>query len=178
MRFSNTLLVATAALVLGASGVAHADVAFSAAAVCMPWSGTASAQQYPTFSGGVQNDYTGGTATLQCGVHQDVASDDTNDVLRVYYTDNNGGDFGYPVDCRVYYTDLTGSYYTGMRRYSCSTPGGCSTNSDGPFTGAGYLTLSGFTHGPGWIANAHCKIPARTGALGASVIESLYLDNQ
>jgi hypothetical protein len=97
------------------------------------------------------------------------------DIGVAYYDDSSSGAF----DCWLYTALYDGSYYYGSQRYTCSTGGGCSSNSEASFTGAGnisweYSEISASGVGsivPWGSYEVVCEVPARTGSEGSGIVK-------
>jgi hypothetical protein len=86
------------------------------------------------------------------------------DAATVVYSDNSSGAF----NCHVVQENWDGSVFSSASLYSCSTYGGCTSNSNGAYQGSGQLNFTApISGGAGFYATSialSCEIP------GSSVI--------
>jgi len=179
---SSTLGAATAAVVVGTLGlaVAHAsDQTVLPVNVCStPVVSNMRFAQY----GHIQFWGTG-YGEVVCGLGQDRFSLDSNDDVRIYYKDGNGGvtTAYYNMYCAAYSanTDWSTMFYSGLK-FGCSTVGGCTTN-PGVYSGVGYINLPDVRHGGAFSVAVTCSLPETpvvTTPVIMSEMRTLMLDEQ
>jgi len=136
----------TILVLLGFASIAHAQVAQNPrvnANSCDP-----TTPSVTTWGRGLLGFYNAST-TLSIGATCVVPIEGTSlttgtlmgpTTVRVYYNDNHSGS-GSAVFCSAYIETVdSGGFFVGTK-YSCSTPGGCTTSSN-TFLGPGYLEFS------------------------------------
>jgi hypothetical protein len=82
------------------------------------------------------------------------------------YVDNNptpGGTY-YSVSCRLQITSESGSVISSPTLYSCNSWGGCTSPSDGSFSGSFVFGITNFNLANGWInaVSFVCSLPETT----------------
>lgn len=96
----------------------------------------------------------------------------TANAIRVHYYDNHGAS-GSTVSCTAYVRGVGGSGFTLGSRYSCATPGGCTSNAN-TYIGAGYLEWSTTTSVPNAAeVFVMCSIPPIQSGWGVSSLFSV-----
>ena len=123
-------------------------------------------------------------ATIHCGIGQDQSASDSNDDVRIYFSDLNPSGPPGVVNFRCsgwevsYDNDLATISYIGQK-YGCSFQGGCPNDPGQGYASSNYITFEDIRHGGGFSTVIDCSIPAvPLGTTFYSVIKSFYLVEQ